>query len=232
LKFGSLEHYGASPWRLACVGVAAASAAWLAASSVLGDVLGQAKPGVLLLVAALTFYMVARVPGRLMAGQRVAEAREAVPLSAFARACLSVTGSRAKTLMLLRPRDSVLARPLRGAARMVLLGTGVEDALEEASRGLASSTAAAALAGLATLRPEGLDSDDEEARGLAASMDLSAETRLPMFMTVCFFAPIMTLLYAVFSHAFDPASLAELTTLEFIVVDIAFHFAAAEKGGR
>ena len=181
------------------------------------------------MVSGLVFYTVASVPRRLLDRQRVSEAREAVLLSASARACLEVTGSRPRTLAMVKPRDPVLARSLGGAVRMVLLGTRVEDALNSASAGLASYSAAATLRSLAALQPEGFESGDEETRGLAVSSELSRETKVPMFMTACFFAPIMTLLYAVFSHSFDAASLSELTALDFMIVDLAFYLSSGDR---
>ncbi|MDG7011315.1 MAG: hypothetical protein JRN57_04260 [Nitrososphaerota archaeon] len=232
MRFSSLEHFGLSAWRLACVGIASASGGWLLGDLVLGGVLGQAKPGILLIISALVFYLVVSVPRRMLDGRRVSEAREAVPLSASARACLEVTGSRPRTLMMVRPREPSLARSLEAAARMVLLGTRVEDALAHAAEGLASYSSAATLRSLAVLRPEGFESGDEEARGLAASGDLSRETKVPMFMTVCFFAPILTLLYAVFSHSYSAASMSELTALEFIIVDLTYYMSSARGGER
>ncbi|MDG6902203.1 MAG: hypothetical protein JRM80_09620 [Nitrososphaerota archaeon] len=228
MRFASLEHFGLSAWRLGCVCLASASAAWLFVDFALG-VLGEAKPAAVVAVSALVFYLVASVPRRLLDRQRVAEAREAVVLAASARACLEVTGSRARTLMAVRPREPATARAVRRAARLVLLGARVEDALADASARMASYTGSAALRQLAELRPEGFDTGDEESAGLAAYGDLSMETRVPMFMTVCFFAPIMALLYAVFTRSYGPAGVAELTVLVFVVVDLAYYLSSAER---
>ncbi len=232
MRFASLEHFGLSAWRLAGVGLASASAAWLLADLALGDVLGGAEPAVLLVASAAVFYLVVSTPRRLMDRQRVAESREAVLLSTSARACLEVTGSRPRTLIMLKPREAALAASVTSAARMVLLGAKAEDALGLASEGLASSSGSEALKSLASLRPEGFDSGDEEAQGLAASGELGRETRIPVFMTVSFFAPIMLLLYAVFSHSYGASSLAELTACEFIVVDLAYYLSSARGGER
>ena len=229
MRFDSLEHFGLSTWRLACVGLAAASGAWIVAEFSFGELLGEAEPAGLLVISGLVFYLVVSTPKRVLERERVAEAREAVYLSAYARACLEVTGSRPRTVMMLRPRERNTARAAGGAARMVLLGTKVGDSLLSASRELASYSAAAALRGLAVLGPDGFESGDEESRGLASSSELNRETRVPMFMTVCFFAPIMTLLFAVFYRSYDAASLSELAALEFVLVDLAYHLSS---GGR
>jgi hypothetical protein len=232
MKFASYEHFGTSVWRIsAFAGMLSSTAAllvWLA----VGDVLGQAKTAMLLVVALLVFYIVLSTPRRLLDGQKVAQARESVLLSAGAKACLTVTGSRPRTLILLRSRDATVAETLAEAGRRVLLGTAVESAVATSSQSLASYSAALALRSVATLNPEALDTSDEETRGLASSSELSRETKLPMFMTVCFFTPIMLLLYAVFSHSYTPASLAELTAFEFVVIDLAFFLSASDRGPR
>lgn len=231
MKFASLEHFGLSAWRLACVGLASASAAWLLCDFVLGGVLGEAKPAVVLVASSVVFYVVVSIPRRLLDRWRFSESREAVLLTASAKACLEVTGSRPRTLMALRPRAPELAGTVRSAARRVLLGTRVEAALADASTGMASASASEALRSIASLRPEGFDSGDDEVAGLASSGDLSRETRIPIFMTACFFSPIMLLLYAVFSHSFGGASLIELTALEFIIVDLTYYLSSADGGG-
>ena len=232
MRFASLEHFNIRAWRISCVGVALASAAWLMAGLAVGGVLGGAKPAMQVVVAALVFYIVVSTPRRLLDRQRVSQARESVLLAGAAKACLGVTGSRSRTLVMLRPRDSVLSETVEEAARVVLLGGRVEQALSTTSEGLASYSAAAALRSLATLKPGNYDAGDEETRGLADSAELSKETKLPMFMTVCFFAPIMMLLYSVFSHSYDPGSLAELSALEFIVIDLAFYLSASDRRPR
>ncbi|MDG6910686.1 MAG: hypothetical protein JRN08_09990 [Nitrososphaerota archaeon] len=232
MRFASLDHFDISALRMAAVGASASAAAALLAGVTLGGVLGQATPATLLVVAVLVFYIVLTTPRRILDGQRVAQARESVVLSAAAKACLNVTGSRSRTLLLLRPRDPTFAAAVADAGRMVLVGVRVDSAVAESSSILASYSAAVALRSVATLRSSSIDAGDEETRGLASSSDLSRETKLPMFMTVCFFSPIMLLLYAVFSHSYDPGSLVELAAFEFMMIDLAFYLTASDRGPR
>ncbi len=193
--------------------------------------LGGATAPALAVVGALVFYIVVSAPRRLLDAQRVAQARESVLLSAAATACLSVTGSRPKTVLLLRSRDEGISHMTTEIGRRVLLGARVPDALAASSGRLASYSAAASLQATALLGRKRFDAGDEETRGLASSSDLSRETKLPVFMTACFFTPIMLLLYSVFSHSYSSGSLVELVALEFIVLDLAFYLSSGE-GGR
>lgn len=198
----------------------------------LGGALGQATGPVALVVGILVFYMVVSTPRRLLDRERVSQARESPLLAAVSTACLKVTGSRSKTLLMLKPREQSLVAAASQGARLVLLGAPVERAAAEASEKLASYSASEVLRGVAKLSPADFGTGDDESRGLATSSELYRETKLPMLMTVCFFSPIMLVLYAVFSHSYDAARLAELVALDFVVVDLAFFVSSADRGPR
>ncbi|HEY6283475.1 MAG TPA: hypothetical protein VIW22_06080 [Nitrososphaerales archaeon] len=232
MNFASFEHLGIDPWKVATVGAAASGTALLGCSLALGGVLGQDTAAAEIVVALLVFYIVLSTPRRLVDAQRVSQARESVLLSVASNACMNATGSRPRTLMLLRSSEPGIKRALTDLGRSVLLGARVENAVELASRRLASFSAASVLRGTATLRPRVVDVGDQEIRGLMSSSELSKETRLPMFMTVCFFTPIMLLLYAVFTHIYSPEGLSELAAFGFVAIDLAFYLAASDRGPR
>ena len=232
MRFASLEHFGISVWKAGALAAAASALAATTTDLVVGDALGQAKAPTTLVVASVVFYILLSTPRRLLDGERVAQARESPILAATAAACLTVTGSRSRTLMLMRARDPGLASALRGAGRRVLLGERLWGALRSSTAGLASYSAAAALGALSDLTPGAMDQGDEEAAGLESAQELSRETKTPAFTTVCFFAPILLVLYAVLSHSYDPGRLGELAAFEFIVVDLAFYLSAADRGPR
>lgn len=232
MRFASLDRFGVSPVRISGLAALAAAGGALLTWLVTGEALGDTKGAAALVVAGLVFYFVVSTPRRLSDSQRLAEARGSPLLSASAAACLAVTGSRPRTILLMRPREPALEGPLKEAGRRVLLGAGVDLALESSAKSLLSYSAAAAFRGLAGFTPEGVEQGDEEVRGLAASSDLSRETKVPMLMTLCFFAPIMLIIYAVFSHAYGAADLAGLASLEFIVLDLAFFLSSPERNPR
>ena len=232
MKFASLDHFNINPAKLAAAGLVISFGLTLTAAAVLGDVLGGATGPALAVIAILVFYAVASSPRRLLDSQRTAQARESVLLSAAATACLNAVGSGPRTILILRSRDRVISRALSEAGRMVLLGTRPHDALVSSSRWVSSYSATVALQEVASPERKAFDAGDEEARGLASSSELSRETRLPIFMTACFFTPIMLLLFAVFSHSYSVTSLSELLAFEFIVLDIAFYLTSGDRGPR
>lgn len=232
MNFASFEHLGVDPWRVAIVGAASSVAVLFVCSLFFGTVLGQNTGAAEIVVALLVFYIVVSTPRRLVDSQRVGQARESLLLSVASNACMIATGSRPRTLLLLRAGEPGLKKALADLGRSVLLGAGVEGAVELATKRLSSYSAAAILKGTVSLRPRIVDVGDQEVRGLMSSSELSKETRLPMFMTVCFFTPIMLLLYAVFTHIYSTDGLAELAAFGFVVIDLAFYLAASDRGPR
>ena len=232
MRVASFEHFGIGLARIAFLGVAVSAVLTVASSQVLGGVLGGATGPALAVIGVIVFYAVVSTPRRLLDRRRVAQAKESVLLSAAATACLNVTGSGPRTLLLLRSRDEAILRTLRDAGRRVLLGSRVSDAMADSSSSLVSYSAATALLGVAGPGRTDFHPADEEAMGLASSSDLSQETKLPVFMTACFFTPIMLLLYAVFTHTYGGQSLVELTALEFIVLDLAFYLSSGDRPQR
>ena len=232
MRFVSYDHLGISAPRIIALAVSASLAGILTSALTVGGVLGEGTSPILLVVGVLVFYIVMSAPRRILEGRRLSQSREAVMLSAAALACLSVTRSKARTALMMRSRDPSLSRVLDEICRRVLLGSRVENAIAIAANSLESYSAATALQSVAALSSRAFDAGDEETHGLAVSSELANETKLPIFMTACFFTPIMLLLYAVFSHTSAPQSLAELVALEFIVLDLAFYLSAGERGAR
>jgi hypothetical protein len=229
VRFASFEAFGISIWKIVAISLISSVVLSIGVSLAIGDALGQAKAAALLVIAILVFYIALSSPRRLFDQQRVAQSRESLLFSASAQACLTVTGSRSKTLMLIRPKENALGSAVKEAGRRILLGTGVGPAVAACSRGIASYSAAAALQSVATANGREFVGEDEESRGLAAATELSMETKLPLFMTVCFFTPIMIVLYAVFSHVYQPVGLIELGAFEFATIDIGYYLCAVEK---
>jgi hypothetical protein len=232
MRFASLERAGVDPARLAALGAAAATGAALGFRLLVGGVLGPPTVGVELVIAALALYMVVTAPRRVAEASARSQSREAVPLAAAAAACLGVTGSRAKTLLSLRSKDPEISGALESARRSVLLGVPVRDATRKAAARLASYSAANALRGVADQESGGLEESGEEDQGRSDAERLSNETKLPVFMTACFFTPILLVMYSVLSHVTGPQGLAELVLLEAVVLDVAFSLCAGGRGGR
>ena len=187
-----------------------------------GSLLGAVAPEFDAVCSVLVFYITMSAPKRIVDATRVSQSKEAVYLASVSAASLRVIGSRNRLIMMLRSRDADIAKAVAGARRALLLGVRADEAAARASSGLASYSASQALLGIGR-RSENYAEGGEESQGLEASEQMASETRLPVFMTVAFFAPIMLLLFAVFSHVTTPDRLAELVGVEVVILDLAFY---------
>lgn len=230
MRFGSLEHFGISPWRITTFALGTSTVFASAVGFSVGMVLGLARFPILFVIASATFYLIITTPRRIIDRQRMSQAKDSVTLSAAIKATMGVVGSRCRTLALMRPRDESLAKATREAMRNVLLGHSIQDSVGSSAQLAVSYSAANILESVAFLGSDSFDVGDEEKRGLSVSSDLNLETKLPIFMTACFFAPIMLVLYSVFSGLSDPASLSALAAFEFVMIDIAFYLTAGDRG--
>ena len=145
-----------------------------------------------------------------------------------AMACRSVSGSRSGTLMEMRSRDKVTASALDLIRRLVLLGVKPEEAVARASERLSSYSAIAALESASTLSPL-IPSGGEEASGLETAYQLERETKVPLFMTVCFFTPVILVLLAVFSHRTDPQGMLGLLAGGIVVLDLSYFLCSPRR---
>jgi len=113
--------------------------------------------------------------------------------------------------------------------RRILLGYPPTEAIVENSRKIASESGAQALISLATHNSTITDDQGSEAESSVAAAALGEETKTPIFIAVCFFAPIMLLLFAIIGHKTGPLDLAELVTLQAIILNLAFAISSRER---
>ncbi len=229
VRFASFDHYGIVAWRLVAVGAAAGLVSALLLQEATGGVLGAGAPGLDLVVGLIVFYMVVSLPKRLVEASSLSQSREASSLSVMASVDFEATHSRSRTLLMLKSADPDISQALARVKKAILLGVPPSAAVNQSADLLASTSAADALRKAATMSPETMEEGGEENRGIVNALQLGEESKLPLFMTVCFFAPILLLLYAVFSRLEDPRSLLELLGVQLVVLDLSFHFTSSER---
>jgi hypothetical protein len=230
IRFDSLRHYSADPVRLVLAAVLISLAVGAVTYLTVTPSFGSNGADLEILTGGLGFYLVVSTPRRAMESSRLAQSRESVLLSEAGAAFLEATGSRTKTLMLLRSHDPEFEEALTTMRRRILLGFGPDEAAGEAAARLSSTTASNLLRELATMKRDNPGARPEEAEGLSRSSQLSGETKVPIFMTACFFTPIFLMLYASFERLVDIGGLIGLFAFEVIVLDLAF-FLCANRGG-
>ncbi|HZW84486.1 MAG TPA: hypothetical protein VFE91_01105 [Nitrososphaerales archaeon] len=228
MKFASFDAYDVHPARLFVLSVGITLGSGAALWTALGEAIGAATPAVIAGISVLVGYIVLTTPGRLLSATRVAQSKEAPLLSLSAAACMEVTGSKSRTLLVLRGRSRSVESALFDMRRRVLLGREAGRVVELGTKKIVSQSLTAALESAVTTGPARADFGGVEATGYSTASEAADETRLPVFLSVCFFTPILLILYSVFSRAFDPRVLTELVVLEFVAVDVAFFVTTSE----
>jgi hypothetical protein len=85
------------------------------------------------------------------------------------------------------------------------------------------------LASIGSLDPGRSAEGGEEAEGIITNSQLAEESKMPLFMAVAFFTPLMLTLYSIFAHVATPLAFAELLGAQVAMLDIAFYFCSAER---
>lgn len=229
MRVASWQHYAIDSTKMvslaSAIGAASCAFFWFGTRGAVGG----ASVELAVLVGVIIAYFVASAPRRLFDSTALVQSRGAMTLAASASASLEATHSRARAALLLRSDDRAVQEALTETGRSVLLGTPPAEALNLAAGRLASYSLRNVMASLATLDPGRVAESGEEKEGILATAQLSEESRLPLFMAVAFFTPLLLTLYAVFSHQSGATSFAELVGFQVVVVDIAFYFCSTER---
>jgi hypothetical protein len=197
-----------------------------------GDLLGAFAPEFEIILGAMVVYAVMTLPHRIVTAETFSQSREAPMLAAMASTTLEATNSRNLTMLILRSADPTVSRVLREVRRKILLGERLDSAVSSTTSTLTSYSLVNAMNKIVALHPISIEESEHESLGLLSSFNLEQETKLPVFTVVCFFVPILMLLYAAFSHLDDPRGMIELVGLQVLVVDIAYYLSSSSQGGR
>ncbi len=229
MKFNSLEHYRIGPLRLLLLLLLLSLATGATVSLATRDLVGSQSWVIGALSAVATGYLVASEPRRKLDLVSLWQAREAPVIAASAAVSLRATGSNSRALMLLRCDEEEFAKVLEGAKRRVLLGYAPRETIVGCAGDIASESLSEALLSMVTREAGSIEDAGEELESVFAATSLGEETKVPVFIAVCFFAPMMLLLFAVLSRSTTPLELGELVFLELIVLNLAFAFSSRER---
>ena len=229
MKFNSLEHYRINPLRFLLLLLLLSLSGGAAVSAVTRDILGSDSWIIGALTAAAMAYLVGSEPRRKLDTVSLWQAREAPVVAASAAVSLRATGSNSRALMLLRCEEEELAGTVEHAKRMVLLGHAPKETIVESAAEIASDSVSEALLSMVSREAGSIEDVGDELESVFAATSLGDETKVPVFIAVCFFAPIMLLLFAVLTRSTTPLELGELVLLELILLNIAFAFSSRER---
>ncbi|MGD0637587.1 MAG: hypothetical protein ABSA72_06070 [Nitrososphaerales archaeon] len=211
----------------AVVAVAAVvgSAVLVATYSLLGDlavVLGA-------VVALGSGYALAALPRRSIERSALQQAGESPALAAAASVYLQSSGSKSKTVLMLRSDEPRLAFLLDELRRGTLLGFDPADTYERLGGRAESESASKILGSVVRAQGDRLADEGEELEGMVRSSLSKEETKFPVFLTISFFLPIMLMLLAAIGHHTDLVAIVSLTFLEVVILDLALSISSTER---
>ncbi len=181
-----------------------------------------------LAVGGLASYVVGGFPKRSLDRTAIMQAREAPVLAASAAIFLESTGSRSKTVMMLRSAEPRLASMIEEAKRSTLLGKDAAVALAGTEEVRADSVSSI-LGSVIRAQGDRLYDEGEELEGMVRASLSGEETKFPVFLTISFFLPIMLMLLVAVGHHDDPFSVVSLAFVEVVVLDLALSFSSTER---
>ncbi|HXW37267.1 MAG TPA: hypothetical protein VEJ36_05135 [Nitrososphaerales archaeon] len=229
MRLASFDAYELDASRMVELSLGVAGACGVTIYLASGSVLGADGPLLSVILSAVVFYLVMTTPRRLLQMESLVQSRQAPLLASSCASNFEASHSRAKALLLLPHVGGRLEHILTEAKKQVLLGRSVPDSLEFVRTRATSRSVRTLLVSLARTDPRSLEEKGDESRGLFREFRLSEETKVPLFMAVSFFSPIMLTLLAVLARFADPREYAGLATLEVAVLDICFYYSLSER---
>ncbi|MDV3277417.1 MAG: hypothetical protein LYZ69_02990 [Nitrososphaerales archaeon] len=229
MKVSSWQHYGLDARKMLLFGGIAGGSGGLAVYFLTVGILGSSAPELGIVIAAITCYLGLSFPKRLLEAEAYSQSKESPVLAVMGSANIEATRSLTRSFLYLRSSEPGISTVLKAARARILLGRPPASALEEVGDRLASYSARDVLRSVAAARLGAIVERGEESQGITNSSQLAEESKLPLFTAVAFFAPIMLLLFLIFSHQSDPASLGETVALEVVLLDVAFYFSSTER---
>jgi hypothetical protein len=229
LKTGSWDALGLEARRMWVIVVAGALVVSIAVTVVTFPFLGQLALALAAVVGLGTGYALAALPMRSMEWSALRQARESPALAAAASVYLQTSGSKSKTLMMLRSDEPRLSALLGELRRTTLLGFDPVDSYARAGGRADSESVSRILASVVRAQGERLADEGEELEGMVTASLAKEETKFPVFLTISFFLPIMLMLLAAMGHHTDLVSMVSLTFLEVVVLDLALSLSSTER---
>ena len=229
MRISSWDHYEIDYTRMfgivAGVGIGSTTLSYFLTAELLGSV----SPIISIAVAAGFVFLVLTTPKRGIQRSAMAQAREAPVLAASATIHLQTTGSRCKTLMMLRSQENDLQDCLAIIRRRILLGLDPRTAVRAEGARPASGSVIRILQSVAEFSSGRITADSVELDGIQSSAALGEETKVPVFVAVAFFTPIMLVLFSALTKNTGVFALLSILFLQIIILDLVYTVSSSER---
>jgi hypothetical protein len=229
LKASSWDALGLDRKRMAMIVVSGGLIVACALAFVTYPFLGQLALVLGAVVGLGSGYAVAAIPRRSIERSALEQARESPALAAAASVYLQSSGSKSKTVLMLRSEEPRLSAMLGELRRTTLLGMDPADSYARMGGKTESESVSKILGAVVRAQGERLVDEGEELEGMVLASLSKEETKFPVFLTISFFLPIMLMLLAALGHHTDPVAMVSLTFLELVVLDLALALSSTER---
>lgn len=233
MRVESWEQLGLDQRRAAAFVLVVAAAVFAVVAAVgLRLHIGSVSAFIAVMAGATAGYLAFTAPRRTVRTAAFRQTLEAPPFAASSNIYLKSTGSRSKTLLLLRAEEALLGSFLADVRRTLLLGYDAASAAKAArpENRLFSESVRTVVDSVVGVDKARVEEGSDELDGMLNSSGLEEETKLPMFIAVAFFLPIMLMLFAATTKGTSPAAMAALVVLEVVVLDLTLAFSGSTVG--
>jgi len=167
-------------------------------------------------------FLVSSAPRRIVSRITFQQTLEGPAFAASSSIYLRSTSSRSKTLLMLDAEEPQLRSFLAEARRKILTGFDAGVAVRDGrmEEHVFSETVRSVLHSIVSVERGKFESGGEELEGILNSLALDDETKLPVFMAVSFFLPIMLMLFAAMTKNTGPMAIVALVVVEIVILDI------------
>jgi len=174
------------------------------------------------MAAAGAGYLVSTAPRRIVRMAAFQQTLEAPSFAASSNIYLKSTSSRSKTFLMLRAEEPHLSSFLAEVRRRVLLGYDASSALigPRLESHVFSESVTTVINSVVGVDRARVEEGGDELDGILNSSGLEEETKMPLFIAVSFFLPIMLMLFAAMTKGTGLATMGALVVLEVIVLDL------------
>ncbi len=233
MRAKSWEQLGLDKKR-ALVFSSAAAASFFAVVALIAEVLRIGSVGVVLgmIAGAGAGYLVSTAPRRMVGKAGFEQTIEAPSFAASSNIYLKSTSSRSKTFLMLRAEEPRLRSFLFQVRRQILLGYDAPSAVQGArpESHIFSESIRTVLNSVVGVGKSRVEEGGEELDGILNSSGLDEETKLPLFIAVSFFLPIMLMLFAATAKGTGLLAVAALVVLEIVILDITLAVSGSSVG--
>jgi hypothetical protein len=223
LRLQSWDQLGLDQARAAAFTLFSAGALFAVVAAVGGVLrLGSVSLVLGVMAGACGGYLISTGPRRTVRLAAFRQTLEAPSLAASSNIYLKSTGSRSKTFLMLRAEEPLLAAFLAEVRRRVLLGYDASSATSGArpESHVFSESVKTVIDSVVGVDKARIDEGGDELDGILNSSGLDEETKMPLFIAVSFFLPIMLMLFAAITKGTGQEAIAALVVLEVVLLDL------------